>query len=93
MPSLEVSQEYRDGFLKAVNTFKYQLIFDPFTRTLRPLTPYPEDKDFNDYPYAGKFIGHKKALQIALGNINIYSGEYVDHYDPLVAEVSVLIFR
>ena len=95
MPSLEVNQEYRDGFMKAVNTFKHQLVFDPLARKLRPLTDYPEGKDADDFPYAGKFIGHERGEQIALGNVNVQTGEVVDNYNPLHAKVSSssVVFR
>ncbi|KAK7067479.1 Rad2 nuclease, partial [Halocaridina rubra] len=82
MPQLEVSEEYRDGFLKARNTFLYQLIFDPVNRKLKPLNAYPDGMGSEDYPYAGKFIGHERAMQIAVGNINVQSGEVVDYFNP-----------
>ncbi|XP_071530955.1 uncharacterized protein [Panulirus ornatus] len=82
MPQLEVTQEYRDGFIKARNTFLYQLVFDPIDRILRPLNDYPDGNEAEDFPYAGKFIGHKQALQIALGNVNVQTGEIVNHFSP-----------
>ncbi|CAL4065400.1 unnamed protein product, partial [Meganyctiphanes norvegica] len=82
MPHLEVSQEYREGFIKARNTFLHQLVFDPMTRLLKPLTDYPEGKCAENFPYAGEFIGHERALQIALGNVNVQSGKTVDNFDP-----------
>ncbi|XP_042233541.1 exonuclease 1-like isoform X2 [Homarus americanus] len=82
MPQLEVTKEYRDGFVNALNTFLYQLVFDPISRTLRPLIDYPDDKGPEDFPYAGKFIGHERALQIALGNVNVQTGEVVGNFDP-----------
>uniref|UniRef100_A0A0P4W1D1 Exonuclease 1 n=1 Tax=Scylla olivacea TaxID=85551 RepID=A0A0P4W1D1_SCYOL len=82
MPNLEVTQEYREKFMQAINTFLYQLVFDPINQTLRPLSDYPDDMGPNDYPYAGKFVGHEKARQIALGNVNVQTGEVVDHFDP-----------
>ncbi|XP_069943927.1 exonuclease 1 isoform X2 [Cherax quadricarinatus] len=82
MPHLEVSQEYRDNFIKARNTFLHQLVFDPIQRILRPLNDYPEGMDAVDYPYAGKFVGHERALQIALGNVNVQTGEVADNFSP-----------
>ncbi|XP_063597433.1 exonuclease 1-like [Penaeus indicus] len=82
MPHLEVTKEYRDGFMQAKNTFLYQLVFDPVERILRPLQEYPEGKGPEDYPYAGRFVGHERALQIALGNVNVQSGEKVDDFSP-----------
>ncbi|KAK4287224.1 hypothetical protein Pmani_039699 [Petrolisthes manimaculis] len=82
MPHLEVNKGYRDGFIQAINTFLYQLVFDPITRQLRPLNDYPDDTGPDDYPYAGKFIGHEKALQIALGNVNVQTGAVVGYFSP-----------
>lgn len=82
MPQLEVTQEYRDGFMKARNTFLYQLVFDPIDRLLKPLTNYPDGMGPEDYPYAGKFVGHDRGLQIALGNVNVQTGEVVANFDP-----------
>ncbi|KAK3875923.1 hypothetical protein Pcinc_019241 [Petrolisthes cinctipes] len=82
MPHLEVNKKYRDGFIQAINTFLYQLVFDPITRQLRPLNEYPDDTGPDDYPYAGKFIGHEKALQIALGNVNVQTGAVVGNFSP-----------
>lgn len=82
MPNLEVTQEYREKFVQAINTFLYQLVFDPISQTLRPLSDYPDGTGPGDYPYAGKFVGHERARQIALGNVNVQTGEVVDHFDP-----------
>lgn len=89
MPQLEVTQEYRDGFIKARNTFLYQLVFDPISRILRPLCDYPDGCEAEDYPYAGKFIGHKQALQIALGNVNVQTGEIVNDFSPETYKVFI----
>lgn len=82
MPNLEVTQEYREKFMQAINTFLYQLVFDPVSQTLRPLNQYPDNMGPEDFPYAGKFVGHERALQIALGNVNVRTGEIVDTFDP-----------
>lgn len=73
--------------MQALNTFLYQLVFDPITRKLCPLTSYPDELGPDDFPYAGKFIGHECALQIALGNINVQTGDVVDNYSPETYEV------
>ncbi|KAH9380451.1 hypothetical protein HPB48_008800 [Haemaphysalis longicornis] len=40
MPSLSVSSQYIEDFLKAENTFRYQLVFCPERKELVPLNPY-----------------------------------------------------
>lgn len=82
MHNLEVTKEYREKFMQAINTFLYQLVFDPISKTLRPLNQYPDNLGPEDFPYAGKFVGHERALQIALGNVNVQTGEVVDNFDP-----------
>ncbi|KAK6741504.1 hypothetical protein RB195_009390 [Necator americanus] len=41
MSKLTVSKEFIEEFIRAENTFMYQVIFDPRQRCQRPLTPYP----------------------------------------------------
>ena len=47
-----------------------------------PLNPYPQDVNPDELSYAGAPIPSKKALQIALGNVNIYSGEIFASFNP-----------
>ncbi|KAL7645495.1 UNVERIFIED_CONTAM: hypothetical protein RMT77_003881 [Armadillidium vulgare] len=83
MPQLEVTLEYRENFMKAINTLLHQLVFDPLSHTLKPLTPYPQGIGHEDMPYCGPFFGHERAYQIALGNVDVQTGETVDDFDPL----------
>ncbi|XP_052106919.1 exonuclease 1-like [Mytilus californianus] len=80
--SLTVTDEYIDGFIKAYNTFLYQLVFDPLKKRLVPLHDYEDGIESSDVPYAGPYIPHEKALQIALGNINIYTMEKFANFNP-----------
>ena len=52
---ITVSQEYIEGFVRANNTFLYQLVYDPINRRIKPLHPYPEDIDIRDLNYAGPY--------------------------------------
>ncbi|XP_064600916.1 exonuclease 1-like [Liolophura sinensis] len=79
---IAVSDEYIKGFIQANNTFLYQLAFDPRERKLVPLTPYPTGMDQKELQYAGSYFSSEKALQIALGNWNIYSNEIMSDFDP-----------
>lgn len=67
-------------------------MFDPISRQLRPLNDYPDDTGPDDYPYAGKFVGHEKAQQIALGNINVQTGEVVGYFSPDTYQVNIHSF-
>ena len=53
--NLTVSSEYIEGYVRADNTFLYQLVYDPTQRRLVPLTPYPDDIDIRDLNYAGPY--------------------------------------
>ena len=53
--NLEVPEEYIEGFVKAENTFLYQLVFDPVRRKVVPLNPYPEHIDPASLSYAGQY--------------------------------------
>ncbi|KAJ8418300.1 hypothetical protein AAFF_G00140090 [Aldrovandia affinis] len=80
--NVTVSDEYVEGFVKANNTFLYQLVFDPINRKVVPLNPYLDDVDPSSLSYAGHNVGHEKGLQMALGNIDINTMHKIDDYNP-----------
>ncbi|XP_061173371.1 exonuclease 1-like [Saccostrea echinata] len=80
--SLTVPEEYIEGFIRANNTFLYQLVYDPIQRRLRPLNSYEEGLNAKQMHYAGALIPQDLAYQIALGNINIYTKEKFADFDP-----------
>lgn len=53
--SLTVPEEYIEGFIRANNTFLYQLVYDPIQRRLRPLDSYEEGMNAKLMPYAGAY--------------------------------------
>ena len=67
MPTLEVTLEYRENFVKAEQTFLYQLIYEPRQRKLLPLTPYPPNLDHVNLPFAGQYMTDDVAFQLAIG--------------------------
>lgn len=80
--SLVVPEQYIEGFVRANNTFLYQLVFDPVRRKVVPLNPYPEHTDPATLSYAGLHLGDDKGLQMALGNLDINSMERIDDFSP-----------
>uniref|UniRef100_A0A3B4F1P6 Exonuclease 1 n=1 Tax=Pundamilia nyererei TaxID=303518 RepID=A0A3B4F1P6_9CICH len=80
--SLVVPEQYIEGFVRANNTFLYQLVFDPVRRKVVPLNPYPEHIDPATLSYAGLHLGDDKGLQMALGNLDINSMERIDDFSP-----------
>uniref|UniRef100_A0A4W6E6Q1 Exonuclease 1 n=1 Tax=Lates calcarifer TaxID=8187 RepID=A0A4W6E6Q1_LATCA len=80
--SLVVPEQYIEGFIRANNTFLYQLVFDPVRRKVVPLNPYPEHIDPTTLSYAGLNVGDDKGLQMALGNLDINTMERIDDFSP-----------
>nr|XP_046257985.1 exonuclease 1 isoform X2 [Scatophagus argus] len=80
--NLVVPEQYIDGFIRANNTFLYQLVFDPVRRKVVPLNPYPEHIDVSTLSYAGLHLGDDKGLQMAMGNIDINTMEMIDDFNP-----------
>uniref|UniRef100_A0A8D0DPL7 Exonuclease 1 n=1 Tax=Salvator merianae TaxID=96440 RepID=A0A8D0DPL7_SALMN len=80
--NISVPEDYIQGFIRANNTFLYQLVFDPIRRKLVPLNAYQDDIDPETLFYAGKHIGDNTAFQIALGNKDISTMEQIDNYNP-----------
>jgi len=82
MPSLEVTEEYREGFMRAVNTVLHQLVFCPRERKLRPLNEPEDGSTPSERPFCGEFVGHEKALQIALANVDFHTKQKMADYSP-----------
>uniref|UniRef100_G1QGH0 Exonuclease 1 n=1 Tax=Myotis lucifugus TaxID=59463 RepID=G1QGH0_MYOLU len=80
--NITVPEDYIKGFIRANNTFLYQLVFDPIRRKLVPLNDYGDDIDPAALSYAGRYIDDSIALQIALGNKDINTFEQIDDYSP-----------
>lgn len=53
--NLNVPEDYMEGFVRANNTFLYQLVFDPVRREVVPLNPYPDHLDVKTLSYAGLY--------------------------------------
>ncbi|KAM6165159.1 exonuclease 1 [Erethizon dorsatum] len=88
--NITVPEDYIKGFIRANNTFLYQLVFDPIKRKLVPLNAYEDDIDPETLTYAGQYIDDSIALQIALGNKDINTFEQIDDYNPDTAMPSLL---
>ncbi|XP_034620919.1 exonuclease 1 [Trachemys scripta elegans] len=86
--NITVSEEYIEGFIRANNTFLYQLVFDPIKRKLVPLNAYDDNVDPETLLYAGRHIGDDTAFQIALGNKDIDTMEQIDDYNPEASQPS-----
>ncbi|CAB0003912.1 unnamed protein product, partial [Nesidiocoris tenuis] len=75
--------EYIEKFNQADSTFQHQPVFDPKSRKVVPLTPVPEGRrgfDFQPMPDDISF-------QLALGNLNPFTLEKYDDWNPDQAQV------
>ncbi|KAM5237696.1 exonuclease 1 [Ctenodactylus gundi] len=88
--NITVPEDYIRGFVRANNTFLYQLVFDPIKRKLVPLNAYEDDIDPKTLSYAGQYIDDSVAFQIALGNKDINTFEQIDDYSPDTATPALL---
>ncbi|XP_018419658.1 PREDICTED: exonuclease 1 [Nanorana parkeri] len=86
--NITVPDGYIDGFIRANNTFLYQLVFDPLKRKLVPLNPYEDGIDPKELSYAGPNVGDSMAYQISLGNVDVNTMKKIDDYNPDVPQVT-----
>ncbi|CAG2109433.1 unnamed protein product [Medioppia subpectinata] len=81
---VKITKDYVNDFIKADNTFKYQLVFCPKSRKLVPLTPYEKDVTPQELTFAGTHfpsqLGEDFAFQYAIGNVDTKSLEIIDDY-------------
>lgn len=79
---------YRTDFQKALNTFRYQIVFDPITHHQRPLLDPPESFELSDHCYLGSVEEDPEhCLQLARGELHPTTEERIDieipeDYDP-----------
>ncbi|XP_040180948.1 exonuclease 1 [Rana temporaria] len=88
--NITVPDGYIDGFIRANNTFLYQLVFDPLKRKLIPLNPYEDGIDPKELSYAGPNMGDAMACQIALGNVDVNTKKKIDDYNPDIPQLTKL---
>ncbi|XP_063695605.1 exonuclease 1 [Culicoides brevitarsis] len=82
MRQIVVTDEYKEGFLRAEATFRYMVVFDPKERKLTRLNPLEDDVDLSLLTNSGEFFDDETAYQLALGNIDPMSMKTVHHWDP-----------
>lgn len=77
-----VDDEYIDGFLRAQNTFRHMVVYDPTTRKQVRLTE-PKAEDLPYCNNAGEIMEDEQmAFQLAIGNLNPFTMNYIDNWDP-----------
>ncbi|EDV24061.1 uncharacterized protein TRIADDRAFT_26121 [Trichoplax adhaerens] len=58
--TMKVPKNYETQFKMADETFLYQVVFDPVTKTTIPLTPYPKDIEPSTLEHAGQYPSLRK---------------------------------
>lgn len=82
MRQLVVTDEYKEGFLRAEATFKHMVVYNPLKRCLQRLTEVDESVEESLLVHAGEFFDNELALQLAIGNVNPRNLQKVDDWHP-----------
>ncbi|XP_014207488.1 exonuclease 1 [Copidosoma floridanum] len=80
--TLVVTKDYRDNFMRALVTFKHQLVFCPIQRKQVRLNPPTPDVTAEQLVHAGSEIDAHLAWQLALGNCDPFTYEKLHDFDP-----------
>jgi exonuclease-1 len=80
--SLLVTEEYRDAFVLADITFKYQLVFCPLQRKQVRLNLPAANITEDQLQYAGTELDADIALQLAFGNCDPYTLKMIHNFNP-----------
>ncbi|KAG4073786.1 hypothetical protein HA402_001010 [Bradysia odoriphaga] len=78
---LEVTPEYKLNFLRANATFKHMFVYDPRIRRMVRLTE-PSERDIELCCNAGSPMDDKTAFQLAIGNLDPFTLEKLDNWEP-----------
>lgn len=81
MRHLEVTPEYKLNFLKANATFMHMFVYDPRLRKMVRLTE-PSESDVDLCCNAGLKLDDTTAFQLALGNLDPFTLQKMDNWDP-----------
>lgn len=73
--TLAVPHGYEQGFVNAELTFKHQLVWDPATLSIKPITPYPPDLDPTTLQFAGPQMDATRSIGHVMGDLNPHTGE------------------
>lgn len=82
MKSLVVTKEYRDGFLRALVTFKHQMVYCPIKRQQVRLYSPPSHVTDEQLRHAGMEVDEDLALQLALGNYDPFKLKKLHDFNP-----------
>lgn len=82
MKSLKVTNEYCEGFSRALVTFKYQLVYCPIKRKQVRLHEVPSEITEEQLHYAGSEVDETLAYQLALGNCHPLTLKKLHGFNP-----------
>lgn len=94
MRNLTITEEYKINVLKARATFLHMIVFDP--RQRRQVRLHEINEFGTDIEYccnAGKILDDKTALNLAVGNLDPFTFEEVDHWHPNQVGILYYFFK
>ncbi|XP_063980645.1 exonuclease 1 [Diachasmimorpha longicaudata] len=77
-----ITKEYREAFVRALVTFKHQLVYCPLRRKQVRLSAVPPEVTPEQLIHAGEPVDEDLAYQLALGNCNPFGFKKVNDFDP-----------
>ena len=84
-PKIDVPEDYVEKWQRAVYTFRHALIYDVKEKTLKHLTPLPEEllgKTSDELDFLGKVFEDKVAIEIAEGRMDPIARRPSAHAQP-----------
>lgn len=84
-PKIDVPEDYVEKWQRAVYTFRHALIYDVKEKTLKHLTPLPEEllgKTSDELDFLGKVFEDKVAIEIAEGRMDPIARRPFAHAQP-----------
>ncbi|XP_015124400.1 exonuclease 1 [Diachasma alloeum] len=77
-----ITKEYREAFVRALVTFKHQLVYCPLRRTQVRLNAPPPEVTPEQLYHAGEPVDEELAYQLALGNCTPFGFKKLNDFDP-----------
>ncbi len=90
---INVPEEYIRKFIEAENTFKYSWVFDPLDKQMKPLNEYPTGFDSSSFPQCGLPLSQSLAYQLALGNVDTKTMQFINSFNPDAKVVFYTVFE
>ncbi|XP_011300780.1 exonuclease 1 [Fopius arisanus] len=80
--NITITKEYREAFVRALITFKHQLVYCPLIRKQVRLNTPPPEVTPEQLHHAGDPVDEDLAYQLALGNCNPFGFKKLNDFNP-----------